>query len=80
MGLAKEKVDITKQKTAPKTPRDPNAVLTVELQGVEAKAGCRLASLHNDADAPSELRLGVLALVKQRQCSLKQLLSEKGEI
>ncbi len=66
MGSAKENADITEQKTVPKTSKDPKAVLTAELQGVEAKTGCRLASLHNDADASSELLLGVLALVKQR--------------
>jgi hypothetical protein len=38
----------------------------VELQGAEAKAGRRLASLHTEADAPPELLLGVLALVKQK--------------
>jgi hypothetical protein len=41
--------------------------LTVELQGADAKAGCRLASLHNNADTTSELLLSVLALVKQRE-------------
>jgi hypothetical protein len=45
---------------------EPKAVLAVELQGVEAKAGCRLASLHNGASAPSDLLLGVLDLVKQK--------------